>query len=411
MRTTAVSAALVGVLILGSVTHAGAQVFAPAQGKVENVEWKRDGTNFTVTYDLTSSDPTGVFKVALMASMDGMSFKPVAVTGDIGDEVSPGKGKKIVWQVAKDTDSQDYDLFRFSVLAVSGKLKEVPSPAQVVEKPPAVAPPVTAPPVAAPVVETPPVVTAPAEKPPVEKLPSDLRGTWMGSYAGSATAELIVDRQTGISFSGRLLVAMKTGDAPTEISVEGAVMAQSIELREVAVLRTGKLGSWNLGSGSGGLDADGRGMRGTGRDRRTSYNWSFSRQASATDVPAAASVTASAPSTGAVDLRGEWTGIYAGFQAQLKVVERMDSKFIGTLNVTTRAGKPATVLDVEIVLSGNDIVIRESRVVMAGAVSSWNLASGTGTLDASGDRMSGNGRDSRSSFTWGLARVPGRPND
>ena len=358
--------ALILAIVLAGVTPAYAQVFAPAQGKVENVVWVRDGTTFTVTYDLVSSDPTAAFKVGLVVSMDGGEFKPVSVAGDIGDKVIPGTAKKIVWQVARDTDNQDYDLFKFSVTAVSGRAVPVANP-------------------------SPGTATAPAAS-------QDLRGLWRGTYANAARAELVIDGQAGIGFTGRLRISMAAGDDPTELRVIGSLTSQVVEIREIEIIKAGKYKKWNLGTAAGNVLPDGLQMSGSGRDRRTTYAWSFTR-VDAPPVGAPAAAVSTAP-----DLAGMWTGKYAGFRATLTLTSISESTFSGTLSVVTSSGKAPTELQVEVTVTQNSVSLRETSVIAKGAASRWNLGTATGQLQEGNRQMAGQGRDARGKFEWTLAK-------
>jgi hypothetical protein len=80
---------------------------------VENVSFEQtDDDRVVVTYDLLASpaDPfvarTEIFyAVELVVSADGgatFPMRPVSVTGDVGEGVAPGAGKRIVWDALAD---------------------------------------------------------------------------------------------------------------------------------------------------------------------------------------------------------------------------------------------------------------------------------------------------------------------
>lgn len=130
-------------------------------------------------------------------------------------------------------------------------------------------------------------------------------GLWEGTYADSP-ARLRVTEQVGASFTATLSVTTQTGRADSEIQVTGRVSAGVVELTETAVITRGAARAWSLGRGAGTIDADGRAMRGTGRDGRSEYRWSFTLRVTpavappptvgrVTPVPAVAAVTPPAP--------------------------------------------------------------------------------------------------------------------
>lgn len=85
---------------------------------VRNVGFVVQGQKIQVTYDLEGK---GAYAVSLRLLEDGgKSVKVVsrAVSGDVGQEVTPGKGKKIVWDALKDAESLEGNGFIFEVRAV-----------------------------------------------------------------------------------------------------------------------------------------------------------------------------------------------------------------------------------------------------------------------------------------------------
>jgi len=144
-------------------------------------------------------------------------------------------------------------------------------------------------------------------------------------------------------------------------------------------------------------------MSGSGKDSRSSYKWSFTRQAAAGNSPSPGTPTQMPASA---DLSGSWAGTYSEFPAELTLTITGGSGafFTGTLLVTTSQGKAPTELSVEILLKGEAVSLRETRVVSKGAASSWNLGNATGILQPDNRLMSGSGRDSRGSYKWSLTK-------
>ena len=111
------------------VTHEGgtmaaallflASVLSPLAGsRVENVRFEQVGDKVVVTYDLLG--PGEDYTVTLEASPDGgrsFTIFPKAVSGDVGEGVSPGRGKRIVWDVLEDMEELSGDRFVFAVTA------------------------------------------------------------------------------------------------------------------------------------------------------------------------------------------------------------------------------------------------------------------------------------------------------
>jgi formylglycine-generating enzyme required for sulfatase activity len=76
---------------------------AALAGSVENVRWSVTADDkIIVDYDLVGS---GVFTISLSVSTDsGATFhlQPRAISGDVGANIAPSRGKRIVWDVFRD---------------------------------------------------------------------------------------------------------------------------------------------------------------------------------------------------------------------------------------------------------------------------------------------------------------------
>jgi hypothetical protein len=129
-----------------------AQTFVTPKGEAQNVRFElRDEGIVHIYYDLVSSEPRAVYSVMLEASQDaGTTFgmRPQSVTGDVGDKVAPGPGKRIVWDSGKDVERVQIDRFRFRIVATGGPLQSPPVQTAATPAPPAPAKP-TPPPAAA----------------------------------------------------------------------------------------------------------------------------------------------------------------------------------------------------------------------------------------------------------------------
>ena len=64
---------------------------------VENINASFDGEKMVITYDLRFTDANQKFKIVLYSSQDNYSQPLMLVTGDTGENVLPGKVKRVVW--------------------------------------------------------------------------------------------------------------------------------------------------------------------------------------------------------------------------------------------------------------------------------------------------------------------------
>lgn len=72
--------------------------------KVRNVTFKQEGELIIIRYDLDGK-LNKKYRVNLSLSDDyGVTFKikPKAIRGDLGKNITPGKGKEIIWDMTKD---------------------------------------------------------------------------------------------------------------------------------------------------------------------------------------------------------------------------------------------------------------------------------------------------------------------
>lgn len=76
------------------------------------------GSKIIVHYDLETSNPSHEFAISLFSSKDNFSAPLTKVTGDVGNEIKPGKDKKIIWDVVAELGSFKGDL----ELEVRGKI-------------------------------------------------------------------------------------------------------------------------------------------------------------------------------------------------------------------------------------------------------------------------------------------------
>lgn len=92
--------------------------------KIENVEIIQEGSVIIINYDLLSDDISKKYEVAVEVSQNGgqtYSINPKTLTGDIKENVFPGKKKKITWDVLKDIAELRGDNFVFKIIALDEK--------------------------------------------------------------------------------------------------------------------------------------------------------------------------------------------------------------------------------------------------------------------------------------------------
>jgi len=70
-----------------------------------------DGSRLSISYDLVNKDPSDIFHIWLeMKNQSGTRIRASAVKGDVGDSISPGNGKKIIWTPEEDALFLDEDI-------------------------------------------------------------------------------------------------------------------------------------------------------------------------------------------------------------------------------------------------------------------------------------------------------------
>ena len=123
-RPTIAAAGAIALVATAGALIASGQVFVTAKGQAENGQYSLlPGNVYQITYDLISDDPRAVFSVTFDASDDdgkNWNVRPRSVAGDVGSNVTPGRGKKITWEIGKDVETPQFDRFRFRVTPVAG---------------------------------------------------------------------------------------------------------------------------------------------------------------------------------------------------------------------------------------------------------------------------------------------------
>lgn len=103
-----------------------ASFFAARSQSIENLKTSVEGDRIVITYDLSYSDSNQKFRIALYSSHDNYSNSLHSITGDLGENIAPGRGKRVVWD-AKNSLPSDFDSditikVRASKIMVAAKL-------------------------------------------------------------------------------------------------------------------------------------------------------------------------------------------------------------------------------------------------------------------------------------------------
>lgn len=84
------------ILFIGTLFPAAGQV-------VSNVNWELvDNEQIVITYDLAKQGTYIYFDVSVKAMVDNKAINATALSGDIGNFIKVGKGKRIIWNMFQD---------------------------------------------------------------------------------------------------------------------------------------------------------------------------------------------------------------------------------------------------------------------------------------------------------------------
>ena len=70
--------------------------------RIENLTPILTGENIEITFDLIDTVGGRTFDLQLFSSLDNYTSPLQYVSGDIGEEVSPGTGKKVIWEAKRE---------------------------------------------------------------------------------------------------------------------------------------------------------------------------------------------------------------------------------------------------------------------------------------------------------------------
>jgi len=83
--------------------------FTSTAQEIENLFRRIEGTNVILTYDLTG-EPEQLFRIEIFSSHNNYSTKLVEVSGDVGENISPGRGKSVTWDAASELGNYNGDI-------------------------------------------------------------------------------------------------------------------------------------------------------------------------------------------------------------------------------------------------------------------------------------------------------------
>jgi hypothetical protein len=112
MKTTIYPVIIGMILILLCLPSAWINTNAQAKAEIANVDFQVVNDNLVVTYDLLKAKKNELFNIKLIiTAVTGKTYLPVTVSGDIGDNISGGKGKQIIWEITKDNVFINEEIF------------------------------------------------------------------------------------------------------------------------------------------------------------------------------------------------------------------------------------------------------------------------------------------------------------
>jgi len=91
---------------------------------IENVVFEFDGERISITYDLNYKNTGQKFTISLYSSHNNYQKPITLLTGDVGDNILPGKRKKVMWDVRNELPPYFDDEISIKVKAI---LIEVPT--------------------------------------------------------------------------------------------------------------------------------------------------------------------------------------------------------------------------------------------------------------------------------------------
>ena len=91
------------IFIFASLLFSGFNSFAQSQAEIRNVDFSVRNDTMFVTYDLLKAARNEQFVISLtLKTSSGKVLHPHALTGDVGKNITGGKGKQITWNINRD---------------------------------------------------------------------------------------------------------------------------------------------------------------------------------------------------------------------------------------------------------------------------------------------------------------------
>ena len=120
---TPLAAVCLGIILLGLIAYSTVYSAVPENHApvVKNVyAQQRPGTRLVdITYDVEDADGDSLEIIIEASDDNGKTYTiiPKSLTGDVGENITPGRGKKIVWDVGKDLPNTKGENFKVRVIA------------------------------------------------------------------------------------------------------------------------------------------------------------------------------------------------------------------------------------------------------------------------------------------------------
>ncbi|MEZ5195871.1 MAG: hypothetical protein R2764_05600 [Bacteroidales bacterium] len=89
----------------------GNTLFSQSSARVENIDFYAVGSNLTITYEIAKAKAGEYFEVWVKITTDsGKEIVPIAMTGDVGKNVTGGENKRIIWDIEADNATIDEEI-------------------------------------------------------------------------------------------------------------------------------------------------------------------------------------------------------------------------------------------------------------------------------------------------------------
>jgi hypothetical protein len=97
--------------IVAAFMLTASSVFSQQNAEIRNVDFSLQNNQLVITYDIAKAKSSEMFSISLLIkSKSGSILYPKSLSGDFGDNISGGSGKKVIWDVLKDNAYLDDDI-------------------------------------------------------------------------------------------------------------------------------------------------------------------------------------------------------------------------------------------------------------------------------------------------------------